>query len=357
MPNRPNSSVEQELLPQLVDALDHVPGFAVEKHAIENREPDHDARIELNVAGRPLILLIECKREVFPLQAREILWQFRNHLQGNSEVTPFVLAKSVTGAARELLKAEGLGFYDSTGTLFLPTEGAFVFVDKGLPKSRSTGERKLFAQRRSQAVHALLREPSRWFGVNDLAQAAEVSPATASEVLGLLDKLEWVKARGQGPAKERQLTEPRQLLDGWATAFVAAKRLPLQRYFVPKLGAQDQDLVIAEAFENAKVPYAISHDAAAQRMAPLLTSISKVRIRVVAGVELHMAKSALSAQRVDTGWNVGLWEGGELDLQFRERIGSAWFASPFHVYLDLLQSAEGRSKEAAEHLRKTRIGF
>jgi hypothetical protein len=357
MPNLPDSPVEQALLPKLVDALDQVPGFAVEKHVIDNREPDHDARIELNAAGRPMVLLIECKREIFPLQAREVLWQFRHHLQSRSDVTPFVLAESITGAARDLFKAEGLGFFDTTGTLFLPADGAFVFVDKGLPRSRTTGERKLFAQRRSQAVHALLREPSRWFGVSELAQAADVAPSTASEVLGLLDKLEWVKHRGQGPAKERQLSEPSQLLDAWAAAFAAAKREPLQRYFVPKLGSQDPELAIAEVFEKAKVHYAISHESAAQRFAPFLTHVGKVRIRVVAGVELHVAKTELGVQRVDTGWNLGLWEGAEADLMFSERIDSAWFASPFFVYLDLLQAAEGRSKEAAEHLRKTRIGF
>ena len=93
MPNLPDSSVEQALLPKLLDALDQVPGFAVEKHVIDNREPDHDARIELNAAGRPMVLLIECKREIFPLQAREVLWQFRHHLQSRYDVTPFVLAR------------------------------------------------------------------------------------------------------------------------------------------------------------------------------------------------------------------------------------------------------------------------
>lgn len=342
-----------------MEALAQVPGFVVESHAIENRDPDYDARVELSVAGRPVVLLIECKREVFPAQARQILWQFRSHLQdgGTSSITPFVLAHAVTAGARELLKAEGLGFYDSTGTLFLPAHGAFVYIDKGLPASRSTGERKLFAQRRSQAVHALLREHTRWFGVNELAQAAEIAPATASEVLSTLDRLEWVQARGQGPSKERQVCEPGKLLDAWAAAFVVAKRSPLQRYFVPKLGTHNQDLAIAETFESSNVQYAISHESAAQRLAPLLTHVGKVRMRVVGGAQLLEAVRKLNAQRVESGWNLGLWEGPEADLQFRDRIESAWHASPIHVYLDLLQSSEGRSKELAEHLRKQRIGF
>ncbi len=131
----------------------------------------------------------------------------------------------------------------------------------------------------------------------------------------------------------------------------------MKRYFVPQLGAHDMDLAIAAAFEKAQVPYAISHEAAAQRQAPFLTHVGKVRARVCGGAERFMATFELKAQRVDSGWNLGLWEGTQADLLFRERIDSAWLASPFHVYLDLLQAAEGRSKEAAEHLRKTRIGF
>lgn len=351
------SAAEYELLPLFAEALSQLPGFVVDHHAIENGEPSHDARVELSVAGKPLVLWIKCKREVFPAQARGILWQFRHHIAAASPVTPFVLAQTVTAGARDLLKAEGLGFYDSTGTLFLNAESTYIYIDKGLPPSRLTGERKLFAQRRAQAVHSLLREPSRWFGVTELALAAQISPATASEVLTLLDRLEWTEARGQGPAKQRRVSKPGELLDAWAADFTAAKRSPLQRYFVPKLGTHNQDLALALAFDQSGAQYAISHESAAQRLAPLLTHVGKTRMRAVAGAQLDQALKTLGAQRVEAGWNLGLWEAKESDLQHRERIDSAWHASPLHVYLDLLQSAEGRTKELAEHLRQQRIGF
>ena len=79
----------------------------------------------------------------------------------------------------------------------------------------------------------------------------------------------------------------------------------MKRFSVPKLGAHDLEAGIASAFEKAQVPYAISHGAAAHRLAPFLTHVGKVRIRVVGAVERFMAAFELNAQRVDTGWNLG----------------------------------------------------
>jgi hypothetical protein len=44
------------------------------------------------------------------------------------------------------------------------------------------------------------------------------------------------------------------------------------------------------------------------------------------------------------------------DLLSRQRVDGVWLASPIQTYLDLVR-AEGRAKELAEHLRRTRIGF
>lgn len=352
------STVEQSL-PALAAALESVPGFVVEEEAVEEHLRTHDARLELKVDGRPLRLIIEFKREVFPLQAREILWQFRDYLREapGGQATPFVLAHTITRAARDLFKEEGVGFFDSSGTLYLPAPGAFVFIDKPVPPIQRTREGSIYTYRRSQVVHALLREPQRWFGVGQLADTAQVAPATASEVLSVLDKLEWVKVQGQGPAKERMLAEPRQLLDGWAAAFKASKRPPLHRYFVPLQRTNNQDLEIAEVLERNGVQYALSHESGGQRLASLLTHVAKVRMRARVDAALDTALKELRAQPVTTGWNLGVWQSKDGDMLFRQQHDSVWVASVFHVYLDLVQSEEGRSKELAEHLRKERIRF
>jgi hypothetical protein len=44
-------------------------------------------------------------------------------------------------------------------------------------------------------------------------------------------------------------------------------------------------------------------------------------------------------------------------MLFRQQHEAAWVASVFHVYLDLVEAEEGRSKELAKHLREVRIQF
>jgi hypothetical protein len=119
-------------------------------------------------------------------------------------------------------------------------------------------------------LHALLTRHPTWVGVKELAEQAQVSPATASQVLTELERFDWVEARGQGPSKERHLREPGALLDAWTKQVVALRPAPLRRFDVP--GARAEALVdrITEALDLQSVDYAITHEAAAQRYAILV---------------------------------------------------------------------------------------
>lgn len=313
--------------------------------------------IRLEFGAQQVFLNVFSKGQVHTLQARDILWNVRDQLTGLSSTVPFVLARAISAGAREMLKAQGVGFCDDTGTLFFRQQNVFVYLDKGLPPPRRTGELNLFVQRRAQGIHTLLREPTRWWGVTELAQAADVGPATASEVLSTLDRYGWVRAQGQGPHKKRQLSAPGELLDAWTRAFVTAKRLPLERFFVPELTAGGLEPAICGAFEAANVQYAITHQSAAQRLAPLLTHTAKIQIRAVEDDALAAGLKALGARPVDTGWNLGLLKSAAGDLKHRERVDGVWYASLFSIYLDLQRFADGRSVELAQHLRSIRIGF
>jgi hypothetical protein len=73
---------EQALLERLVSALRDIPDASVQRHEFENEDPGHDGRVELTVRDRQVQLLVECKREFLPAQAKEIHWQFRHQLGG-----------------------------------------------------------------------------------------------------------------------------------------------------------------------------------------------------------------------------------------------------------------------------------
>ncbi|MHB8563828.1 MAG: hypothetical protein ACYDDA_07730 [Acidiferrobacteraceae bacterium] len=360
-------TTEQQLIDQFLDALRALPEVEVERH---QREPvgwvggwgRPDAQIDLQVAGKPLTLLIEAKKAIYPRDVRQVLGQLKEFSRsmpakpGDGTVS-FLIAESISTGAKQLLREERMAYYDSGGSLYLPAYGAYLYIDKPPPKALSKSTRSLFSERRAQVLHTLLMRHQNWFGGKELAAQALVSPATASQVLTALERFDWLASRGLGPHKERHLREPAALLDAWVQQ-VASIRPPVpRRYFVPSMRIEFLLEQIGQIFDAHEVGYAISHEAAAQRYAPFLSSISHVRCRLLAGPNADAALSALGARVVHEGANLAIIDTQSPgELLFRERVGGIWLASPIQVYLDLLRS-EGRAPEMAEHLRKERIGF
>ncbi len=317
-----------------------------------------DAAIDVEIAGKEVVLLVEIRKSVYPRDVRQLLWQLhevRNAYTHKPEfpAIPLVAAESISEGARKLLQAESVGFFDTGGSLFVPGKRVYLYIERPVPKTLEKSVRSFFTGKRSQVLHALLMKREDWLGVTELSQIAEVSPATASETLTGLEKMEWVSARGQGPSKERRLSNARGLLDEWKTQIQASRRqLPRRRFYVP--GGDLSALVgrIAMHCESEGVEYALTQEAAAQRYTPFLSSYSRLAIRVspVRGVEQMLAD--FDARLVTEGANVDILETkthGE--FLFKEKIDGVWLASPVQVYLDLLRG-EGRARDMAEHLRK-----
>lgn len=357
---------EQQLIARFVDALRELPEVEAD---LDHREPlskhrdrGHDAQVDLHVAGKSFVLLIETKKAVFPRDVRQVIWQLRAASHGTPTgqgelPLPLLVAESISPGAKELLRSERVGYYDSGGSLYLPAPGAYLYIDKPPPKTLAKSVRALFTGRRAQVLHALLVQHQNWFGVTELAQQAMVSPATASQVLTELERFDWLAVRGQGPSKERHLREPAALLDAWTRQLTAIRPPTLRRYYMPGAKADTLAPRIGQVFDAHDVEYAISHEAAAQHYAPFLSSVSQVRVHVLIGANADDAIGDLGARIVNEGANLAIIDAKSPgELLFRERVGGLWLASPIQIYLDLLRG-EGRSKEMAEHFRKERIDF
>lgn len=361
-----SSLTEGQLITGFVDALRELPEVHADLDDWEpaNRQGDrgHDAQINLHVAGKSFVLLVQAKKAVFPRDVRQVIWQFRDASHGRplgqgEDPLSFLIAESISPGAKELLRSERVGYYDSGGSLYLPAPGAYFYIDRPPPKTLAKSVRALFSGRRAQVLHALLVQHQDWFGVTELALKAMVSPATVSQVLTELERFDWLVARGQGPAKERLLREPAALLDAWAKQLAAGRPPVLRRYYVGGIKADALESRIGQVFNAHDVEYAVSHEAAAQRYAPFLSHVSQVRARVLIGAKADAAIGELNARVVNEGANFGVIEAKSPgDLLFRERVGGLWLASSIQIYLDLLRG-EGRTKEMAEHFRKERIGF
>ena len=356
---------ERELIARLGDALRELPEVEADlaqEPAAQHSDRGYDAQVDLHVAGKPFVLLLEAKKVVFPRDVRQVIWQLRAASHGRptgqrENPLPLLVAESISPGAKELLRSERVGYYDSGGSLYLPAPGAYLYIDKPPPKALAKSVRTLFTGRRAQVLHALLVRHQKWFGVTELAQQATVSPATASQVLTELERFDWLVVRGQGPGKERHLREPAALLDAWAKQLATIRPSPVRRYYVPGTKADTLATRIGQVFDAHEVQYAISHEAAAQRYAPFISHVSQVRVRVLIGANADAAIGDLDARVVNEGANLGVIEAKSSgELLFREQIDDLWLASPIQIYLDLLRG-EGRSKEMAEHFRKERIGF
>lgn len=360
-------SLVSTLLEQLRETLRALPDVQElqtehEAPAAADRPARYDARIDLRVADKPLVLLIAAKKLIYPRDARQALWQLQalnfpaTQNQG-AEQLPLLIAESISPGAKEFLQRERVGYYDSGGSLFLPAKGAYLYVDKPPPKPMARAIQSLYSGRRAQVLHALLNQHDAWVGVKALAAEAHVSPTTASQVLTALDRLDWLESQGQGPTKKRHLREPAALLDAWSRQIATERPPALRRFYVPTLRGDALADRVGEVLGYKEAEYALTHEAAAQRYAPFLSSVLHVRCRVIPGRAADEALSILRAQPVTEGANLSLIDAkppGE--LLFRQKVGEVWLASPIQVYLDLLRG-EGRAKEMAAHLRRERIGF
>lgn len=355
---------EQELLDGLVDAIGALPQGSAH---IDGREVAIgprgrvDAVINAEVAGRPLQLIVKAKREAFPRDVRETIWQLRNYLahlpQEAREVVPFFVARAISHGARDILREERVGYYDMGGTLYIPAKHIFIHIDRPPPRKSCRIFDSVFQGQKARVVQEVFNRRTEWLGVKQIAENTEVSPATVSATLTEMERREWVDVEGAGPSKLRRLRASRPLLDTW-TAFIADQKPPkLVRYYVPDVDTGLLSHRLDEACQRADVAYAVTAEAAAQAYAPYLSNILQLRCRISPGPRQQKVLETMRARPVSEGWNLGIIETrARGDVTVGERLGGVCLAAPLQVYLDLLLGT-GRSKEMAAHLRAEKLDY
>lgn len=318
-----------------------------------------DVMMELKHEGGSFHLVIEAKRSLFPRDAREAIWQLRNYLTHSGSVgsssVPVLMADTISPGARELLRNERIGYFDSSGSLFIPAKGLYVLVDRPASRKQARALDNLFVGRRAQVLHAVWLLGRDWFGVHQVAERAGVSPATTSETLIGIERREWVEVRGAGPSKERRLINPRALLDAWSTYQMSTKPKAVRHFYVRSITPPELQRRIDHACEARGVPYEFADITAGQIHTPHLSSVSQVFCRMPAGNDMQAMLASIDARPVREGWNLGVHDiASDSELRFRQRIKDVWVADPLQSYLDLLQ-AGGRAKELAQHLRAEKL--
>ena len=352
------ANIESELLEALRESLAALPDASIGNLSWEqahNTRLRPDAFLKALVAGRDLSFVIETRGDVYPRDAREITWQLGKYLREldgyDLRFTPMILARSISEGARKFLREEHVAYHDQSGSLFIGDGDLYILIDRPKPKGSKQREFNVFKGTRAQVLFALFDQAGEWVTGTEIADRADVSPATVSETFKHLERRDWLEARGEGPAKRRCLARPCALLDAWRDNILASRPAKRKRYYVPRMSPEDMAEKIERENYYDDYELELTGQFAAQRYTPFLSSVSELTVRTFGRRSQEWLVSTLNAREVSEGTNLTVIDAPS--RKSRHRLNSeekSLLASPLQVYLDLLEG-HGRSKEMAEHLR------
>lgn len=331
----------------LVAELAVLPGVQVER----TQEAD---LLQVCVAGAKVLLRVVERANGFPRDVQAAVLPRRAQLA--PEEILLVVAPSLTTASRQWLQAQGVGYFDQNGHLFLQAKGIYILREPIAAKvqpSRSS-EPDIFQGKAACVLHALLQSPRQAWHVTELAQEAKVAAGTALKVCETLEKMLWMERSGRGPLSIRKLTAPDALLDAWAAKH-RLKDYGIQRYYRWSGSLEELALALGESLEQKGIPYAATLTLGALHRASYLSDLNELAFLLPAQADLRALVAEHKLQTAEEGANV-LFLRTKTDGAFlyRQRCEGLWVASDVQLYLDLWASP-GRGKEQAAHLRRERL--
>ncbi|QCP48069.1 hypothetical protein FAZ95_02020 [Trinickia violacea] len=322
--------------------------------------PDGQRRLDLLLDVRmpdcDLTLAVEILRQGYPRDVRNAVWQLSEYqlfAKDRGRIAAFVVAEALSPGARQVLREHGIGYFDSSGSLYMKIGDRLIDIDRPQKMSRTTRVTSIFRGAREQVVHTLLHEGNAWLTGLEIAERSATSVYTVSQTLRELEQLEWIVSEGNGRKQRRHLAQPGKLLDAWSESWTSREQTKT-RYFMFAANPKQILTLVAERLSEASLEnWALTGAAAANALSPLLTSVDTIDLIIPRGSTVNYTL-ALGLLPVDKGANVTLVERDGASTLFRQQPPDlpAWFASPYIQYLDL-QDGRGRNKELADALRST----
>lgn len=299
-------------------------------------------------------LLFSIKKTFYPRDVRDAVWRLDDHkrrVKDSSEAVSVLLAEHLSKGAREELRHRGISFFDLTGALFLKNGRWLINIEtsKSPATKGSSREMNLFKGSREMVVHAVLQSRGEWLNGTEVVESSKTSGFTVSTVLQELERLGWVESHGQGRHRIRRLVKPGELLDAWASDWTQRKQKKSRwYYFCPNPKQLLEELGSRASLEG--LPCVFTGTIAANRLSPLLTHVDIAEL-IVPSNSKEFAED-MGLKPAEKGSNVVLIERSGASELFQEysSADSAWLASPFIQYLDLLDG-RGRNAELAAQLR------
>lgn len=305
--------------------------------------------------------------EGLPADARRAISEVASHDSARSGAIPVVTARRISPGAKEILDAERLSWADASGRAHIVVPGR-IYITRIEPIRADAGRTFKWSAAADAIAETLLTWRTQQAGtdimpvekVGVVAHAADVSLAHAARVLRHFDEQRYTAKTGaeRGSSATREFRDPGRMLSDWAGHYVAdtGPRTAVE-FHVPWRESQQSILMLADNLSGQD--WAITGEAAADRIAPYLTSSATLDL-YVPRAQLSSARDRLSnnpeVTEVQTGGRIRIYPVEPYVFRLAQEASGVRTASPIRVYADLLRG-RGRSAEAGEHLREVAIGF
>jgi hypothetical protein len=213
---------ESELLSahQASEGLAHTTGL--HSQVLSHDTSSYDGRVAITTGdGRTFDLPYDVKTTI---DRRDQLLSFKHRHNGAVLITR-ELTRTMAEQCREL----GIQFIDHTGNCYLQQPGLFVFVTgtketSGLKRARIRG----FTPATLRVVFAILTSPSILnSNVRRIAEVASISHGAAGTALIMLEEAGFFTSAASG---RRMLAMPERWLDAWTEGYLGRVRPKLEKY-------------------------------------------------------------------------------------------------------------------------------
>lgn len=310
-------------------------------------EPDsrHDLVVHGTAPdGTTAEVLVEVKNQVEPRDVPRIA----AGLEWRRSGALLVASTFISPMARRLLAEQRIGWFDLTGNFRLVIDRPSVFIDRQGADRNPAGDpadRRLKSLRGAGAARVVLDLCAETvpIGVRELADRAEVGPATSARVLELLAREAVIERgeRGVVTAVRRQA-----LVRRWAQDYGVVRSHALSAVIDPRgLGNA------LEKLRESRQRYVITGSAAAHAFLPSgVVPVAPLMTLVVYAENPAVLMRAAQLRTTTRGANMLLGRPFDEVVYARSRaVDGLRYATPAQVVADLL-TGPGRGPEEAEQL-------
>jgi len=333
-----------------------VPGASLVR--IESPEPGVDFAAILSKGEESTRIIGEIQSSGKPSRIRAAIAQLQEYGSRHPDYLPVLVVPFLGERGRQMCRAEGVGYIDLSGNCYLRWDG--VHIEKIIerkPSPQVRESRRLFSDKASLALRAMLETPQRPWRVRELARATGLSVSWVWEVLAGLVTAGYA-ARTGGAA---HFSRPLDLLQDWAQSYHFGRRNDAESFFCDAPTPQALIGRIPSVRPTIETRYALTLHAGAHLVAPFAT-FHEAHIYVDPWEPRRETErfwmDALKLQRVQSGGNVYLvWPYYKHGAFYGIReINGVRVVSDVQLYVDLYNFPM-RGREQAEHLMRERLSY